>query len=150
MTVSVTFSAFSEETLHLIFLRRGFHARILWPVCCDINHVPVGHTGEVNSGPPPGPRALRACRLRRHVASSLLLEAGPRPYGRIVGVGRIGARLVDHPRAGVWAHCPADGRACRHCDTHNLAPTQSKKSGDAEPADPRRTNTAATAAPFRA
>ena len=55
MTVSVTFSAFGEETLHPIFLRRGFHARILWPVCCDINHVPVGHTGEVNSGHP-GPR----------------------------------------------------------------------------------------------
>ena len=99
MTVSVTFGAFGEETLHPIFLRRGFHARILWPVCCDINHVPVGHTGE----------------------------AWPRPYGRIVGVGRIGARLVDHPRAGVWAHCPGDGRACRHRDTHNLAATQSKK-----------------------
>ena len=55
MTVSVTFSAFGEETLHMIVLRRGFHARILWPVCCDINHVPVGHTGEVNSGHP-GPR----------------------------------------------------------------------------------------------
>ena len=55
MTVSVTFGAFGEETLHPIFLRRGFHARILWPVCCDINHVPVVHTGEVNSGHP-GPR----------------------------------------------------------------------------------------------
>ena len=51
----------------------------------------------------------------------------PRPYGRIVGVGRIALPLVDHPRAGAWAHWPADGRACRHRDTHSLGQTQSNK-----------------------
>ena len=92
MTVSVTFGAFGEETLHPIFLRRGFHARILWPVCCDINHVPVGHTGEVNSGHPgPRPSGVPPSSARgffapaRSWASPLRKDCGSGAHWRAVG-----------------------------------------------------------------